>query len=303
MRIVTYILTCLMLSFAGCNGKTSHTNTPAATVTPPAVTPATQIHDDRAGLVGINKYPGAPLNGCVNDARSVHDVLTGKYGFKENQIRCLLDEEATTANIIAMLKWVAADAKPGDRRYVHLSGHGTQDAIIDVGSEPDRLNEIFCPVDFDWKPEHMIVDKQFVNIFSAIPKGVCFNWCSDSCHSGDLSRRIIQGLTLKPRSYPNVPDAVKARIKKLKRSRGVRDTALEVGYISGCKSDQTSADVGDSNGNFYGAFTHYFLQALETMDNAPLKDLGNEINQALSRGGFDQRPQVEGTRAGKPFLK
>jgi len=71
----------------------------------------------RALLVGINKYriPGSELNGCVNDVTNVRDILLKYFGFDVNDIRMVVDDRATKANIMKRLGWLVADAKAGDR--------------------------------------------------------------------------------------------------------------------------------------------------------------------------------------------
>ena len=54
---------------------------------------------DKAFLVGINAYPSSPLRGCVNDVHSFKALLLQKYGFKEANIRILLNSDATTKNM------------------------------------------------------------------------------------------------------------------------------------------------------------------------------------------------------------
>jgi len=54
------------------------------------------------------KLPGSDLQGCVNDATNVGDVLLKYYGFTVKEVRVLADERA------------------GDRLQFHFSGHGSQ---------------------------------------------------------------------------------------------------------------------------------------------------------------------------------
>jgi len=96
---------------------------------------------DKAFLVGINNYPSSPLRGCVNDVHSFKALLLQKYGFKEANVRILLDSNATTKNMTDGLYWLASGAVPGDKRFHHFSGHGTQ---YPNASEDDGLSEVVC---------------------------------------------------------------------------------------------------------------------------------------------------------------
>ena len=143
---------------------------------------------DRALLVGINSYPGAPLAGCLNDVTDMATFLIGQRGFPAESIRLLTDSRATTAAILERLQWLLDGLAPGDRVLFHYSGHGTQIALRDESGTVDRMDDAICPVDFDWSEQHMISGVQFKRIFSSVPKGVEFVWISDSCHSGALDR-------------------------------------------------------------------------------------------------------------------
>jgi len=288
------------LLLAGC-GK------PEVAPTPPVVppTPPATNTDDRFGLVGINTYPGCPLQGCVNDIQNVKTYITKDLGFSPDKVRVLTNEEATTANIFELLAWLIKDAKAGDRRYFHYSGHGAEFAGRDLEKQPDGMNQVICPVDFDWTPEHMIMDVDFVNLFKTIPSGVLFNFASDSCHSGDLIKAVSKK-GIRPKQYPLVPEAVKtqlakARVAKLK-PKGFVGGLLDVGFVSGCRYDQTSADTQE-DGQPCGAMTYFYLQVLRAKKDAPLTEIVKEMNVRLSAYGYEQQPQAEGARAGKPLLK
>lgn len=256
---------------------------------------------DRALLVGINAYPGCPLSGCVNDVMDMKNLLISKYGFSPDSIIVLIDGEATTEAILDKLKWLCG-ATSGSRVLFHYSGHGTQ---VPSNTEADGLSECVCPVDFDWTPEHMITDKQLVDILKSMPSGVRFNWCSDSCHSGDLDRNILNPKKLFPWNSAIHKIVMERRAKKNISSsfRSLANGGLDVGYISGCKADQTSADT-QSNGRPCGAFTHFLIEAIQALpNNATPVDLCKEIVNRLARSGYDQVPQVDGSQQRLPFLR
>jgi hypothetical protein len=261
---------------------------------------------NRALLVGINNYPGAPLNGCVNDMNDMANLLTSRYGFKSNEIRVIVNNRATAKEISLRCKWLA-QCKPGDNVLFQFSGHGVQFPARNQKDEIDNLLECIAPYDFDWSRGRMLADKDLVKIFSQIPKNVKFNWISDSCHSGDLSRNMSQVIQT-PRQYP-VPFDMEWRMQcanelELKPdTRNMINNVLDVGFISGCKSNQTSADTV-VNGRPCGALTHYFIKNLKEHDkNTPLRKIVEETNKELASLGYSQKPQVEGARKDKPFLQ
>jgi hypothetical protein len=85
----------------------------------------------KAFLVGINKYTGSPLRGCVNDVVVIHQILTTKFGFKNENVKIITDYEATKKNIINGLKWLTQGVKSGDSIVFHYSGHGSQVMVDD----------------------------------------------------------------------------------------------------------------------------------------------------------------------------
>jgi metacaspase-1 len=262
---------------------------------------------NRALLVGINTYPGAPLRGCVNDVMDMAHFLTKSCGFAMNDVRLLTDDRATTTGILDRIGWLLTGLKAGDRVMFHYSGHGAQMATRNPQGEVDGLDEVICPVDFDWSDAHAIRDKQFAQIFSAVPKGVEFVWVSDSCHSGGLTRDMAppaaNGAVSVPRMMP-VPADLAWRVQTAREAgiapMGVQKAAQKanVALISGCKSDQTSADAVFHN-RANGALTYYLLQTLGTKDalGEPLSNLVKQVNSALRKARFAQQPQLEGTAA------
>lgn len=261
---------------------------------------------DRALLVGINSYPGAPLSGCVNDVKNIKELLLTKYGFKEENIVMLTERDATTQNIKDKLTWLCG-AVPGSRAYLHYSGHGVQ---VPVDDEPDGLAEAICPVDFDWTTDHMLTDKQLIALLKQMPVGVRFNWASDSCHSGDLDRGLKKNPhTVIPRTIPHPPKIAeiiftrKRRNGKMRTMRGMVNGVLDVGFISGCRSDQTSADTV-LGGNPCGAFTYFLVESLKKLqDGADSVTIAKETAKALVNNNYEQIPQVDGAQQNKPFLR
>lgn len=253
----------------------------------------------KALLVGINKYPGAPLQGCVNDVHDMAAYLTAHRGFASTDISLLLDHAATTRAISKALKTLVAGVKPGDRVLFHYSGHGAQVPTRNPAGEIDGLDEVICPVDFDWMDAHMIRDKDFHALFSTIPAGVDFVWVSDSCHSGDLSKAMPRPMTTS-RAFP-APDHIAWEIAQAKsqgvrsRSLGTASLPLNVALVSGCKSDQTSADAFFGH-RYNGALSYYLLQTLAKVgDSMPLQALVPQVALALQKNGYEQVPQWEGS--------
>ena len=256
---------------------------------------------DRALLVGINTYPGAPLAGCINDVLDMARFITSSaIQFDPKAVRLLTDGRATTREIMARLEWLVTGLRPGDRILFHYSGHGAQVATRDKKGEVDGLDEVICPVDFDWSDAHLIRDKQFHTLFDCIPVGVTAVWISDSCHSGDLEKDAAGLGGRRVKAFP-MPEDIGWRIEaaKLAGFTGPAHPPLpNIALISGCKSNQTSADA-NFNGRPNGALTYFLLRALQTPGglSVPLTEIGNKVRVTLRENNYEQVPQVEGPEA------
>ncbi len=86
----------------------------------------------RALLVGCN-YPGTQceLKGCVNDVDRMRVLLVQHFGFRNDEILQLVDNDPssrqpTGANIRQCLVKLIQGVRPGDAIVFHFSGHGTQ---------------------------------------------------------------------------------------------------------------------------------------------------------------------------------
>jgi hypothetical protein len=245
---------------------------------------------DYAVLVGINayQYPNA-LNGCLNDVADIKGELIAALSFAPSSILELTDAGATAQSIKQSLSACVGQLKSGDRFLFWYSGHGDQ---LNNGA---ASTDVICPIDYNFTVDSSVTVSDFHSIFSKIPDGVDAFWGSDSCHSGDLERDMHrQGV---PRQYrrnpasfvPPPPPKTFARFRDI--SAGLPNIVL----MSGCRSDQTSADAYISD-RYNGAFTHFFVQTIQAPNGlgTPLSALLPEIQAALQAGGYPQIPQLSG---------
>lgn len=268
----------------------------------------------RALLVGIN-YPGTPhaLNGCVNDVQTMSDILVKHYGFTDpKERRMLTDNSATTQAILDRLEWLVDGAQPGDVLYFHYSGHGSQmvNQYYNADYEPDGLDEILCPIDLDWR-DKVIRDDQLKSIFDRVPAGVNLTVVLDCCHSGSGLDQSYQYQPIVKARTVDVNSPNKARVLPMPadianrgyglnlqlkprsvQSRNIDRTGL---LISGCQSDQTSADAWIHN-KYMGAATYYLAYALEQNNwDINYKQLVEIMNNKLAQYGYTQRPELNGS--------
>lgn len=90
--------------------------------------PSQLYRESWAVLIGIDNYKHWPkLSYAVNDARGIKKMLIGKFGFKEENIFALFDEDATRDNILSIFHDKLGDnrsIKKNDRVFVFYAGHG-----------------------------------------------------------------------------------------------------------------------------------------------------------------------------------
>ena len=159
----------------------------------------------RALIVGINDYHRfiGPLRGCVEDATRVTKLFSDLYSFSEENIRTLLNQEATRDAILSSIDWLLQDASKGDVFVLYFSGHGTQ---LHNEFDPSGKDEVLVAFSLDWDtlikdrqdvdllflPENInmqfIRDKEFKARFDELPTGVNLTLIMDCCHSGDVQK-------------------------------------------------------------------------------------------------------------------
>ena len=76
-------------------------------------------------IIGINKYENVePLTYAVNDAVAVREMLIENYGFVDENITMITDEDATKENILDGFSGILEKAGEKDRVIVFYAGHG-----------------------------------------------------------------------------------------------------------------------------------------------------------------------------------
>ncbi len=286
-----------------------------------------------AVLVGINKYKGSPLRGCVNDVIIMRDILVKKYSIPANQIRLVLDERATKNHIEERLEWLATNE--AENKLFHYSGHGARIPVQrydENNYEPDNMDELLCPYDFSWEGTY-ITDNIIDGILSKMSDKHHMSMIFDCCHSGTIDRSIDM-FTSNPRVIPTPIDLL-SRLSSELLSENIITTACDptasdvlkdlleiqktvgivqntktktsrhnVSIVTGCRDDQTSADAWLNN-RFQGALSFVLQETLMFHPNITIKNLRNECERKLKKYGFTQVPQLISSPANlnKPFIQ
>jgi hypothetical protein len=162
---------------------------------PTALSDGRRIITRKAVVVGIDRYRATPeralepLRGAVTDARGMADLLKQSFGFDD--VRLVLDQDATRARILSAIRDLAKDARPGDVRTFFFSGHGGR-VSNDASPEPDKLDETIVPIDWATGGGDLR-DKELAREFNAVvDRGVVLTVILDSCHSGSAVRGVAE---------------------------------------------------------------------------------------------------------------
>jgi hypothetical protein len=246
---------------------------PSAEATAAAVSPILQSNPETkvwAVVVGVASYDHMPvLRYTDDDAYRFYAFLKSLEGgaLPDEQIRILIDEEATREGITTAMTEVFEQAGPKDLVVFYFSGHG--------------LNGSFLPIDFDGynnKLTHEEIAKIFNNCKAKYK--LCI---ADACHSGSL---------IAMRSGDTEPVLSQYYLNLANSTAG---TAL----IMSSKGDETSLE---SAGLRQGVFSHFLIRGLKgdadkNKDKiVSIKELYDYINENVrAYTGNRQSPVIKGT--------
>lgn len=135
-------------------------------------------------VIGVNQYQYWPqLSYAVNDARSIEQVLVSKFGFKQDHVFTLYDEEANRENITEHLANILSDparVKPNDRVFVFYAGHGMT-RVLPSG----RNLGYIIPFDAELDRYHSrSISMTHLQDFSEMIPAKHVYFVMDSCYSG-----------------------------------------------------------------------------------------------------------------------
>jgi hypothetical protein len=244
--------------------------------------PVPAYAEDRALIIGINAYPHFPksqLTGSVNDARAMSRLAQEAWGFKSDQIRLLLDGQATSAAILDHIEgWLVAGTAPGDRVLFFYSGHGYY--LFDPTQPPDeRWRETIAP--HDARPvgagvANMIVDLEIKRRLDRLADRTVM-FIADACHSGTLWRTLEE-------LDPAKPSIVRS-LAHVARERGVFRSAKPAAF-----------DAAHNRGRFVAPSEH--LIAWSAVQPTELAEEDMRL-PAESRHGVFTKNFLEGLSARK----
>lgn len=226
-------------------------------------------------LIGIN-YTGTPdsLLGCINDVETVRNYLVSKCGYLNSHIMVMTDEteiKPTARNIMHQLSLLIlkAHSKMAQELYFSYSGHGT---LVSDRNGDEVSGQDQCIVPLDYAEVGVITDDSINDYLSHLPKKCRLRCIMDCCHSGSILDLAY--------SYGSAQEVASNRWLN-----------GDIICISGCRDDQTSADVGGFRP--HGALTGALIPLLFEKDDWKCKELVERLS--VSMAGFKQRPVISAT--------
>jgi len=239
----------------------------------------------RAVLIGI-KYTGrraSELRGPINDVKCMRYLLTERFGFPNDCVLILTDEERnpcrqpTKDNIRMAMHWLVQGCSSGDSLVFQFSGMGAQ-IPDDDGDERDGMDEAICPMDsFHQGP--ILDDEINEAIVRPLVHGVKLHALVDACHSATVLDLPYQCATNKATGCP-----------------GWRDERPRSGACKGTNGGKAVLISGSSNSNSrptnlvpepcatIGVMTHSFIRALECEPRATYGRLLTSMRNTMRQG-------------------
>jgi metacaspase-1 len=298
-----------------------------------------------ATLVGCN-YAGTryELRGCINDVLAMRDLLVSRFGFAPADVAVLTDDAGvapTGANIKRALGDMVARAAPGDVLFFHYSGHGTFVPPVKPGR---RHDEAIVPCDFNLITDvdfREVVDRvprgaSFTVVSDSCHSGGLIDNEKEQIGPSSVDNNLAAATpasaarTCRARFIPcaalvdhlsgasgvdashHAADHLLALFGADASARFLRHDSPaarpDAGILlSGCQTDETSADVEGSSGSgkACGAFSNA-VQAVLAAHPAPMsnREVVRGARAALAEQGFRQHPCLycSDDNADAPFL-
>ena len=272
---------------------------------------ASEAHGRWALLIGINHYPHFPpdwqLEGCGNDVAVLRDALSRRFGFREDQIAVLRDEQATREGILAAMEALVRRAGKDDEVVFFYSGHGSYQSDGDEADEADGKDETLVPHDSGRDPEpnrDISDDEIYLWLLRLTAKTPFVTLIFDCCHSGNILRDAFAG---KMRGVPGderPANELAARIRPeeiplLAGGDALRRLGDKYVAILACGSHESANEIpGTEQQATQGALTYHLSRALldPCFTGATWREVCERIFPQVSTHFRTQHPELEGAR-------
>jgi hypothetical protein len=260
-------------------------------------------------IIAVADYPTEgrwPDISSDNDVPLVRGALL-QQGFSSENIRVVMDSQASKQLLVRELKNLAANVNPGDIVVIHYSGHGQQIQDND-GEEIDGYDEAIIPWDAQirWSDkyhgENHLRDDEIKSLTDELrarlgPDGNLL-LVLDACHSGTASRGLAscRGTELKfsEEGYNPSPTSDNGNYGDLSVDPPAKMATMVT--ISGASQHELNFEYYDQEKDTsYGSLSYAFSKALSsTGKNTTYRGLFDMIKVDMSTIAPRQSPQIEG---------
>lgn len=265
---------------------------------------AVEAQTRRALVVGINRYDELTsstgsqfttarritnLNGAVNDATAMRDLLVARFGFPQQHTQLITDGAATRAAIVGALEQLLAQSQRGDVVVFYYAGHGSQ-RRNSMNNSPSKLDQTIVVADANIGA-YDIRDKELGRLFNPfLDKGVELILIFDSCHSGSITRG---GLSAAVERWAAIDERDAAD-----PGLGVDESPDRRGalVISAAQDYQSALERAGPTGEPRGVFT---VALIETLNNVPpgesAVNVFRRMRARMQMDGLAQEPVLDAT--------
>ena len=200
-----------------------------------------------AVIVGVNDYDKIPkLKYAVNDARSLYDLLVVFNQIPKENVKLIVNEEATLKNIRSILGTeLKNNAGKEDMVLIYFAGHGATETDA-LSPDGDGLEKYLLPYDADLNDLYAsaLPMREILHIFRRIHSQSLI-FLADACYSGASGGRTASLSGIRA----NISDAF---LKRIATGKGtVVITASGINEVSVEKENLQ-----------HGVFTYYLIEAL-----------------------------------------
>ncbi len=227
------------------------------------------IYDNSwALIIGINDYENVPdLHYAVEDALAIKNMLINEFNFSRNNVRVLIDKEASQSNINKEMSKLLKSAGVNDRVVFYFAGHGETE---ELGLE-EVATGFLMPSDADVENLYFsAIPMEDLRSVSKFSKAKHMLFLVDACYSG-LAAVNTRGLST---NSPNYIDKITQENARQIITAGQKDekvlekdewehSAFTKNLISGLKDKKAN-----SNGDDFitGSELGFYLQEKVSLD-------------------------------------
>ncbi|WP_068785045.1 caspase family protein [Paenibacillus phocaensis] len=203
-----------------------------------SVTYSSEYTNSFALIIGINNYQFVnPLDYACNDAQEVASTLVKEFGFSEDNVTLLLNEDASKANIMKhFLKYANGNTDTDDRVFIFYAGHGH--------TMTGKRGETGFLIPVDGNPEDISTFIRWDDLTrnSDLFKAKHVLFVMDACYGGLAITRSLQ---------PGSARFLKDMLRRYTRQ-----------VLTAGKANEVVADAGGPIPE-HSIFTGHFLEALQ----------------------------------------